>query len=174
MEFAAWARRLSTLGEPVAPEEVRERAWAFGSGWVDLHTRLRGPFSPYYACCGTDQMWRLFAAPDRAPSRLSIDVRQGERWTVVYRELDPSLDWRSTTLRSHRVRGISHAFADTGDHERLRQFAQWVGAMAEEDFPEATAVRLRYDRGPLPMPDQLRAGEAMPRHEATRIVQELQ
>lgn len=162
------------LGRPVSPDEVRDRAWGVASGWADLHGKLRGPFSPYYACCGTDQMWRLFAAPDRAPSRLSIDVRQGERWTVVYRELDPSLDWRSATVRSHRVRGISHLFADTGDRERLQQFAQWVGSMAKEDFAGATAVRLRYDRGPLPTPNQLRAGEAVLSHEATRIVQELQ
>lgn len=173
IELAAWARRLSALGISTDANTLRARAWAIADAWAQTHARLRRPFTPYFACCGTDQMWRLFAAPDRAPSRLSIDVKVGGAWTTVYRELSAEHDWRAATLRSHRVRGPSHLFADTSDRVRLQQLARWLAELAAHDFEDATAIRLRYDRGVLPTPAQLRAGEHPPRRQTVQTVQAL-
>ncbi len=170
-EFAAWAKRLSALGIATDADTLRERAWGVATSWARTHAALRRPFVPYYACCGTDQTWRLFAAPDRFPSRLGIDVRIDGDWLPVYRELSGTYDWRIATLRSHRVRGISHLFADTGDRQRLGQLASWLGQLAARDFEEATAIRLRYVRGPLPTSGQLVRGELPSLQPVTEIVQ---
>src|SRR5947209_12697273 len=82
-ELAVWARRLS-----VAPADLENALWRFATRYMAARDRALAPFDLYYEWCGTYQSWRMFVAPHRHPTRLHVDVREGDEWRTVFIERD--------------------------------------------------------------------------------------
>jgi hypothetical protein len=160
-EFATWSARFNQLGVAVTPEEFEDRVWALAVRYTQIHNELEAPFADYYAACGTMQSWRMFAGPQRYPIRLEIDVRAAGTWRLVYRQRDPEHSWRAWQLDHYRVRPVLYRFGwyrYGGENEDLNGFVRWLGRRAVADFPDATALRVRFYQQRTPSPAEVRSG----------------
>jgi hypothetical protein len=155
-EVSTWADRLSGWGLAVTPTELEEFLRAASQEYLPARNALVAPFEPYYTYCHAYQSWQMFCAPDRAPTRLHVDIEEGGVWRTVAVERDPERPWLDGWLSHHRVRPAVFAFGrgDTG----YRNFAAWLAEQAAHDFPGAERVRVRYYKAATPSPEEMRAG----------------
>jgi hypothetical protein len=171
-EFAAWSGRLNQFGIAVTPEEFEDHLWDVAVRYTRLRDAVLAPFQEYYSTCGTLQSWRMFAGPQRYPIRLSIEVREGDAWRIVYRQRDPAHSWLAEELDQYRFRPVLYRFGwyrYAGENEDLNGFARWIGRQVSRDFPSARAVRVRLYQQQTPTPEQTRAG-AVPEGEYVKDV----
>ncbi len=114
------------------------------SAWiVEVDDAVTAPIKPVLHALGTGQAWALFAAPDRTPTRLVVDVQGPDGLDrTVLRVLDPELRWRHSQLRWRRVRGCYDNLGEkpTRTYSNL---ARWIAARAFEDFPDAASVEIK-------------------------------
>jgi hypothetical protein len=161
-EFAAWTARLNGLGVRVTQEEFEDDLWAFDSTYESVRGRVTGPFNHYYAECGTFQSWRMFAGPQRYPSRLHIDVQEAGAWKPIYVQRDPDHAWLAGQLDQYRMRPVLYRlswYRHVPEFDDFRVLSRWVAARAARDFPEASRVRVHFFTFRSPPPDEVRAGE---------------
>jgi hypothetical protein len=174
VELAAWTRRLASVGLDVEVEALEGALRPMLERWARAHRKTRRPFAPYYACCGTDQSWRLFVAPNRFPTWLGVDVHVDGRWQSVYREHSRSHTWMQPTLATDRMRALVHLYARPDRRADLERLARWFRDTAARDFPGATAVRIRHVRARLPTPAELRAGTRPPATTVSEVVRRIE
>ncbi len=124
-------------------------------------TALLKPLHPYYKHFGTKQSWRMFIAPHRFPSRLTIDVstsadRRTAEWEPLYRARDPDLNWHAHQLDHDRMRAAVFRYGWKHYRGSYKEFATWIARQVAVDRPEANWVRVRLYRYETPSPQQVR------------------
>ena len=161
-EFAAWGARLRSWGVPWTDPELEERLWTFATHYMGAREALLAPIRPYNRYLGTGQSWRMFVAPHRQPSRLEVAVQNGDAWQVVYLQTRPGEDWLETLLEHDRTRSVLFRYAWPAYRGRYKRLATWLARRALADFPDTSAVRVRWLRQRSPSPAESRAGSLPP------------
>jgi hypothetical protein len=156
VELAAWAERLDHLGIHTSAGELEDTLFTTTCAYLDIRNRLVRPFRAYYTYCGTYQCWQMFAGPDRAPTRLTMDIEERGQWQTVLVERDPNYPWLDSWLSHHRMRPALFNLAN--NPAGFQTFAGWLAEQAVRDFPKAERVRVRYVKRLTPTPEDLRAG----------------
>lgn len=159
-EAKAWAARLRRFGYRANPDRLLELAVDTSRGAEAVRNRLLAPFDPYFRYAGTWQGWQMFAAPQTVPCRMRVEVSTPQGWVVVYREGGPE-DWQGELLRHERVRSLVFAMSWEAREALLQRWGSWVLGRALEEFPEAGAARLRFERFVLPGPHATAEGEVL-------------
>jgi hypothetical protein len=157
-EFAAWRGRLAAVGLEVDAQTFEDELWAFATRFMAARAVVLKPFGPYYRHFGTLQTWRMFVAPHRYPARLHIDIYENGHWVNVYEEQNPGPDWKQGLLEQDRFRSALFRYSWASYERSYRQFAAWIAKAAAVDYPEASAVRLRWFKYKTLPPAQAAAG----------------
>jgi hypothetical protein len=157
-EFRARNARLTSLGFASTPEALQDRVFDIASDYSALRRRAIEPLLPWLRLTGTGQSWRMFVAPHRNPARLQIDLEQGGVWTPLYRARSGEYAWRAIVFDHDRMRSATFRYAWRPYHKRYGQLVAWVASRVRDDFPEATRVRISYDKYATPSPEDVRAG----------------
>jgi hypothetical protein len=157
-EFAAWAGRLDRVGIHLTTAELEERLWDAAVLYEDVRDTVLAPFMPYYRYCGTWQSWRMFVAPHRYPSRLHIEVREGESWRPIYIARSDQFAWHRRQLDHDRMRAAVFRYAWRHYRRRYSTFGRWVAGQVAQDFPDAEEVQLRFYKYRTPSPVEVRSG----------------
>ena len=158
-EFAAWADRLGWIGVNVEPESLEDAAWRFANGWASMRRMANAPFETYQRYTGTWQSWSMFVAPHLYPSRLCIDVRDGDGlWRNIYTARSDEQDWRRGQFDHIRMRSAIFRYAWPQYRGQYEQLADWISDRAAIDFPDADRIRVRFFRFKSPSPRELRDG----------------
>jgi hypothetical protein len=155
-ELTAWTERLNTLGLNVTGGQLEDALFTSACAYLETRNALARPFHFYYTYCGTYQSWQMFPAPDREPTRLSVEVEERGRWRTVLVERDPAYPWLDGWLSHHRMRPV--VFCLGGNPAEFQPFAAWLAEQAGRDFPLAERVRVRYVKCLTPSPEERRAG----------------
>jgi hypothetical protein len=156
-EAEAWSARLGRVGLHWTPEETLAFASRLGKRANAVRNAVLDPADPYYRWCGTWQSWRMFAAPQRTPMRMTIDIRSVRGWRTVYREGGPE-DWNAAALRHERYRSLVFHLGWPGRDAMRQRVAESLAGAAARDFPKAQAFRLRLQRERTRRPAELLAG----------------
>lgn len=158
-EFRAWSGRLSALGVDIGPARLEDLAWDLASRSESLRATVLRPFQPYYQCCGTWQSWKMFVAPHRHPSRLEIDLDQGDGvFHPIYVAGSSDADWHRGWFGHDRTRAAVFRYGWEHFRPYRRQFGDWVARVAAGEFPDAHAVRVRFVHYRTPSPDEVISG----------------
>lgn len=160
-EFAAWTARLNAWGVDITQDTLEDELWDIATVVMARRQAVLEPFMPYYRYLGTWQSWRMFVAPHRFPSRLSIDVSSAERrtddaWEPVYLARDADLDWHAGQLDHDRMRAAVFRYGWPHYRSAYREFGTWTARQLAQERPEARWVRLRLYRYETPSPAQVR------------------
>ena len=158
-EFSAWSGRLNGLGFDTTPAGLEDWAWGVATKWTEIRKSLNEPLSPYHEYVGVRQRWRMFAAPHRVPARLEIEMQKGGQWHKVYVQGSDRYNWRSHQLAHERMRAAIFKYQWPQNRKTLGYLHEWIAARAEEDYPDADAVRMRFVRYRTPSPEDVRAGK---------------
>ena len=157
-ELEAWSGRLSALGVDVARPQLEERLYRLLVRWGALRAELLAPTELYQRYAGIRQPWTMFAAPNRHPARLELEVEVQGAWQTIYVARSDEHDWQATLLDHDRMRAVvfRHTWPQfAGTHQHL---CRWLARRAARDFPEATRLRARRYRARTPTPEEARAG----------------
>jgi hypothetical protein len=160
-EFADWTARLNRCGIPITQRQFEDDLFDTASAYESARGEALSPFGPYYDWCGTLQSWRMFAGPQRYPSRLEIDVEEGGSWRPVYVKSDPKNAWLAVRLDHYRMRPFVYRlswYRYAPEFPDFDELARWVAARAAHDFPDASRVRVRFFNYRTPSPDEVKAG----------------
>jgi hypothetical protein len=157
-EFRAWNERLTSLGFASTSEGLQQRVFGVARDYSALRRRLIEPLLPWLRLTGTGQSWRMFVAPHRNPARLQIDLEQGGVWTPLYRARSGEHAWRAIVFDHDRMRSATFRYAWPPYRKRYAQLVRWIAARVREDFPEATRVRVSYEKYATPSPQDAREG----------------
>ena len=148
-EFKQWTAVLNGAGLNITQSELEAELWSLATQITTLRNATLSPFRKYYRYVGADQNWRLFVAPHMFPSRLEIDVQVDDTWTPVYRVFDGP-KWMGHLIENGRFRPSIFRYSWGRYKGQYNRFTHFLRAQAHEDFPEATAIRFRWWRYPLP------------------------
>jgi hypothetical protein len=173
-EFAAWADRLSLFGGTWTSAALEDRLWTVVQGYATVLTVVQAPVRPYQQHLGVRQGWQMFAAADRHPAVLTIDVERDGRWETVFVERSATHDWRRAFFEADRVRTIVYRFSwpHLRRHRAWKAFGDHLVPWLAADHPDATRARLRYRRARTPTPAEVLAGRQPPhRFEGTRVLE---
>ena len=173
-ELALWAGRFNRLGADLTTAELEEQVFTRAKAWSDRRDRMLVPVRPYADYLGVRQRWRMFAAPNMAPGRFRIAVKEGGEWRPVYEARSTELDWNAHKLGQERVRVLVNRAAWPHHRAHYKRIAEWIADEAARDFPEATHVRLSYAYGKTPTPAQVRSGELPPVKDKRKLVRSLE
>ncbi len=157
-EFAAWGARLRAWGVPWTDARLEDHLWTFATHYMRARQLVLAPIRPYNRYLGTGQSWRMFVAPHRQPSRLEVALQDGDAWQVVYLQTRSGDDWLEGLLEHDRTRSVLFRYAWPAYRGRYKRLSSWLAHRALEDFPDASAVRVRWLRQRSPSPAELRSG----------------
>lgn len=154
-EVRRWVDRLAAVGIERTPEALGAEVVQWSGALGRAHRRLLAPARPLFRWTGTGQGWALFANPDTHPSRLEVAWHRGDVEQVVYRRLDPQLDWQADVLGYRRIRGLYDA-TSARHHATptVRRLADWLAQRVED--PEVDGVTVRFVATPLAVPSRRR------------------
>lgn len=157
-ELGVWRQRLSRVGWSPSQREFEDGLFSFAKGWLDARRTVLRPFRPYFRYLGADQSWRMFVAPHLHPATLQVQVRVDGEWQTIYAQLDPEHAWRAEAFEHHRFRSALFRYSWKSYRAAFVELVDWIATQAGSDFPEATAVRVRWFKRRTPSPKQVRAG----------------
>lgn len=153
-----WVIGLSRIGVVVAKEDLQSLLWGLAHGYQGTRRTLQKPFRPYYRWAGTKQTWNLFSAPDRAPSRLEIDVEEAGVWRPVFVARSDELTWQRRTLDDVRMRKAAYWMGWPQGERAVRRLADGLAPLAAVDFPSAERLRIRVMRVKTRSAEEVRRG----------------
>lgn len=155
-EFAAWSGRLG-----VGSEALQDIAFDLASHAHAARRVALVPFDPYLRGAGTRQSWKMFVAPHRFPSRLSIDARVAGAWVPLFQERSATATWNARALSSERVRSQIFQWSWPTYRRRWKQACLAFGRAALDEDPAREAIRCRLYKARSPTPGQV-ASSAIP------------
>jgi hypothetical protein len=160
-EFRAWTERLNSFGVDITTAQLEERLWDVASVVMKQRKAVLDPLMPYYKYCGTWQSWRMFVAPHRFPSRLSIQTstdadRRGATWAPLYEGRHETLDWHAKQLDHDRMRAAVFRYGWKHYRGSYKEFGTWVARQVASERPDVRWVRLQLYKYETPSPEQVR------------------
>jgi hypothetical protein len=158
-ELVRWSERLGRLGVETTPAGLEQTVRRLIGRYVGVHAVLTAPFARYARFTGATQGWAMFAAPQKHPAELHIDILEGHTWRPIYRPHSAEHDFWGPRFRHNRMRKQLGRFArtfHTGVYDRLAQFVAREAALA---YPGARAIRVRLWRYATLAPEAVRAGQ---------------
>jgi hypothetical protein len=168
-EFRNWSATLQQVGIDIPPPELEKHLWFLANRVTSVRNTALKPFRPYYRYVGADQNWRLFVAPHMYPSTLEIDVLEEAEWGAVYRVHKPD-QWMEHLIEQGRFRPAIFRYSWGRYKKQYNQFAMYLTERATQDFPNATQIRFRWWRYPLPSHAEILAGQdIMGSHHTTLV-----
>jgi hypothetical protein len=160
-EVKRWSSNLKSIGIDLPPLKLRRLAFQAANNYGNFYLGLVKPFRPYYNYCGTDQQWVLFAAPDRFPPRIELDLFENGEWRPLYVPFEEHR-WQSNLLESGRFRSAISRFGIPRFRRQGNRLGLYLAKLAATDFPKARSFRMRWTRRKTPSPSQVRNGEVSP------------
>ncbi len=157
-EAVVWSTRLRTIGIDNTPDELLAMAAQGGQRLNQFRSALLVPAGPYFRWCGTWQGWRMFVAPHRFPTRVSLEIHEGNAWRTLYREGGPE-NWYKEALRHERFRSVLFAVGWESYPVLRQRFTEFLANRAVAEFPEADAFRLRLVRERTRRPAEVLRGD---------------
>jgi hypothetical protein len=161
-----WMRLVHALHVPLDRQQVERIALDGSRALHTLHTTLKAPFAPVMSLVGANQSWALFASTSTKTDRLEVSIQRGAdaEWEVLLRRLDPCCTWRESMLEYRRIRGVWDGQRDVA-RPGYKGLAKWLAACMFDEFPDATAVRVRLVREHVPLPGEPVDHEVSFKHE---------
>ena len=144
--------RLVDLGIETTPADVGEKAWQAASRLVVFQENIQRPFGFYYREMGVRQRWRMFPAPVKERSGVVVEVKTDGKWKTVYEMGDRNHQWLAGHFNRDRFRAALNLYRWEMHPESLGELADWLAVRASDDFPESTALRLRFSVSPCVHP----------------------
>ena len=143
-EFEAWTTRFNALGADITKDELEDVLWEITKTWLSARRTALAPFQPYYKYAGTVQSWRMFVAPHRYPTRLEVAVEEGGEWRTIYAARSNEHTWNRRFFDHDRMRAAVFRYGWKSFRTTYYQFVEHLADEAARDFPEATAIRVRF------------------------------
>ena len=157
-ELHAWWDRAKAVGfHELTYARWEEFLWELANKYCELRFQALRPFEAYYRYAGTFQAWPMFIAPQRYPTRFSIDVQIDGAWQNIFTEDDPQHAWMAREFGDTRFRSVFFRLPWSNFQGELAHFTDWVTRRAGEDFPKATRARVRLFHYRTPRPDEVLA-----------------
>lgn len=148
----AWGAIAIDLGIAEDQPAFVDLVWRAGQGLVDARAAVIDPFESYFWLTGTRQSWRMFGSVDRRVGRFEVHLLENGEWRPLYIDLTEH-DWSAALLEQERVRALRKLFAIGGGKRSYKHFVRFLADRAEADFPEAEALRVRFQGLDIPAPD---------------------
>jgi hypothetical protein len=138
-----WSAKLGSVGFETTPTDLGSRLQTVTRSLSGAHKKILAPQEWLEKWIGFGQGWALFADPDTYPTRLSIRVRRGRSWELVFQNLDPEHAWSDPILRFRRIRGCydagSYRSRPSGPY---RRFTTWVSNRLFAEDPTIEEVEV--------------------------------
>ena len=168
-EFRHWSSTLQQAGIQITAPELETQLWFLANRVTTVRNAALKPFRPYYRYVGADQNWRLFVAPHMYPSTLEIDILEQAEWKPVYR-VHKSNQWMADLIEQGRFRPAIFRYSWGRYKKQYNRFAMYLTEQASTDFPDASQIRIRWWRYPLPSHTEiLQKQEIMGAHHTTLV-----
>ena len=155
----SWGAPLLSLGWVDSRAELIEGFRQVNNTITTTRASLLGPLIDWQKLSGTTQGWQMFSQVKPYGGRLQIHIRtDDEPWTPIFQDHDTG-QWRAALLNQERVRAGRAAYSQrVGKRQRQYQrLGQWLARHAAADFPQATALRVRYQKVVIERPEVIRA-----------------
>ncbi len=158
-ELDTWYGRFEAMGFQGSRQEFED--WLYEKGELVMEGRksLLKPFNFYFQNFGTWQSWRMFVAPHTYPAVLHIEIRENGEWRKIYVERSDEFTWKRREFENDRFRSAIFRLSWPGYRKTYQQFGEWAAKEVGEEFPEATEVRLTFERGRTLSAKDLRDGK---------------
>jgi hypothetical protein len=160
-DFQAWARALH-MSEPVFEDLIFDIA----TGWMTARGIAARPFETYTAWTGTDQPWRMFVGPVRAPTRLQIQVHgrtaPPDAWETLFEERSTQYRWHELLFTQERLRSQISRWpwpAYSGEYD---WGCAYIARLAFDERPDIDAARCRFVAQQSPTVEQVRSHVELP------------
>jgi hypothetical protein len=169
LELVRWSERLRQLGIDTTAERFGAAVRRLAERYLRVRTVITAPFTQYSRWTGTIQGWAMFAAPQKYPAELHIDILEGGTWRPIYRPHSAEHDFWGARFRHNRMRKQLGRFARTFHSDTYDRLAQYVAREAALAYPQARAIRVQLWRYETLSPEAVRAGQTPTgRYEETR------
>lgn len=147
-EVAGWAKRLSSVGVNMTPEEFEEQMYGITLSYLKLRTRVNKPFRRYHRISELRQGWAMFTYPQTHPGWLHVDLlKPGGKYQPIYIQHSDEHEWRRTQFDNNRLRKLLGRVARRHHgHPAYIALSNWIARQAAKDFPDASHVRVRHFR----------------------------
>jgi hypothetical protein len=142
-QFQHWAGTLEHLGFDVTGASMKHWLWGFTQRYVHAHSTLLRPLRWLPEQLGFGQSWRMFSNPQTTPSRLWVEVDDGEGYAPIYVSRSHVHTWRQPFFEHHRVRKLLGRIGRGGRDAAYGALAAWIARRAFEEYPSAAQVRVR-------------------------------
>lgn len=154
----AWGAPLLSLGWVDSRAELIEAFRLLNDTMASVRAEHLRPIMDWQRLSGTVQGWQMFSQIKPHGGRLQIHIRTDDgAWTPIFQDHDEGR-WRATLLNQERVRAVRAAYAQrVGKRERqYKRLVRWLARHAAADFPQATAMRVRYQKVTIERPAVIR------------------
>jgi len=158
-ELDNWYGRFQVVGFSGSREQFEDELYDRAKQLMDLRKAVLSPFDLYYRHCGTYQSWRMFVAPHKYPAALHIEVKENGDWRKIYVERSSEYTWKAREFSNDRFRSAIFRLSWPGYKKVYQQFADWTAKEVGEEFPDATEVRLTFERGRTLSAEEVRGGK---------------
>ncbi|MCP4871046.1 MAG: hypothetical protein GY898_20255 [Proteobacteria bacterium] len=131
-------------------DAIEDRIVASSERWNRFRGSVVRATKPYARCCGTYQMWRMFAGTHRHASRIELAVRIDGDWQTVWAEgadADPVIDY-------YRFRHYRRRLKGKKKDRRWSTFATRAAERTLAEHPDADEVRVRVMLATIPRPGE--------------------
>ena len=146
-QLQRWAGRLTELGYPITPDELREKTLETVEEVNAVHAELLAPVMPVFHWTQIRERWSLFAGSDPTPWWIHVEARfhGEEEFRLLWRPMDPEAVVLQPLFEYRRLRGIWNPGGSElrGDHPR---FLRFTFNTLFDRFPEIDEVRVRFKR----------------------------
>lgn len=142
-QFQRWAGFLSDLGLDVSGKQLNAHLWSFTSSYLKTHNQLLANIRWIPEQLGVSQSWRMFSNPQTHPSRLWLELDEGNGFRPLYIAGSDQHTWRREQLEHHRLRKLTGRLGRSNRQSLYDSFGAWLARQAAHDFPHATSLRIR-------------------------------
>jgi len=142
-QFTQWAATLNQLGFDVSAGAMKQWLWGFTRRYVRAHSELMRPLRWLPEQLGFGQSWRMFSNPQTTPSRLWVEIDDGNGFEAIYVARSTQHTWQQPFFEHHRVRKLLGRIGRGGRDAAYNALASWVAKRAFREYPQASKVRVR-------------------------------
>ena len=152
-QFTAWAQTLSRVGIETSGPALQKFLWSATKRYSRVRDQVIKPVQWLPVQLGFAQSWRMFSNPQTTPSRLWVELDEGQDFEPIYVSRSAKHTWRQTFFEHHRLRKLLGRIGRGGKDSAYDALAAWVAKRAFLDHPAALRVRVRIETWTTPPPE---------------------
>lgn len=141
-EFEAWASGLRNLGLNLSGRQFQDLLWNVTNTYLDQRNHWLEPLAWVTDQLGFAQGWRMFSNPQTSPSRLWVELDQGDGFTPLFVVGSQRYTWHGEFFGHHRIRKLLGRIGRAGRGPEYNELGRWLAREAAREFPDAKTLRV--------------------------------